>query len=379
MKPKIEYGLLGGRVVYAPQEAANATLPPPAYVCQTCTQPLTLRHTKTKYHGGRYNVPAFFAHQCASSRCAGASGESLLHLRSKYIIQSFVGSYFFRFETCPSCRETLGFISTANDRVHIEAPVVLEGNRYYYDALVSRSSTHAVAVEILYTHQTPQEKIDASEKHGIRVVELRASDVIAALPRLQEALRGKTHVCLDNLLFKQRVCSVCATLQFYNETAHDAGGEWVSRCRALEDEHAQHYAQLVPPLVAELRRLAAGRRLRGLKRTAFERACEYAAGVEEAQKYHRPGPYNTAVSFKCCECGVWNTHANKVSRFKFSAAEYEQVQQWYVQKSLELPEYAKACDLCTIPCLGCNEPQLLQASCKYGLCRECNIKSWYAE
>ncbi|NBW88346.1 MAG: hypothetical protein EBR51_00265 [Gammaproteobacteria bacterium] len=373
---KIEYALLGARVVFAEHEASVCKRPQGGYICPACRGSLVLRHATPKERGGRYNVSAFFAHKSVASRCAGASGESLDHLKSKFALQRFVGHYDFCYEECPHCAKRLGFVSRRGDRVQLEATVALGSRTYRYDALISRGLGHRVAVEILHTHKTAQEKVAVSEEHGIRVVELRASDVLASMPRLEQALLQQTHVRLPNLLVEtKRACCVCATMHIYDETTHDAAEAWTALCGALEHEASHNWERLVAPLVAELRRLSAARRLHGLKRKAFERARAYAEDFEEARAKRTKGAYQSGLSFKCVGCCEWQTHGNRIPRRKFTDREYMHAHEWFVQRRAPLPACAQACTLCSITCIGCGEFYLLEHACRYGLCRDCNMKA----
>jgi hypothetical protein len=74
------------------------------------------------------------------------------------------------------------------DALAEKAIVVLGEKIYVYDVLISRRGRRAVAVEVFHTHKTEEPKIEISGKHGIHVVEVRSSDVLGAVPRLEDAM-----------------------------------------------------------------------------------------------------------------------------------------------------------------------------------------------
>ena len=122
------------QIVYAPHAASDTATR--RYVCIECKGDLDLRRTTVKAHGGRYNVPAYFAHERKSSTCTGASGESLQHLQSKYVLQKFLGHYDFCLECCEECKDCLGFVTKKRDKVSLEERVVLGEKIYVYDVLI---------------------------------------------------------------------------------------------------------------------------------------------------------------------------------------------------------------------------------------------------
>ncbi len=64
----------------------------------------------------------------------------------------------------------------------------------------------------------------------------------------------------------------------------------------------------------------------------------------------------------CVDRIVYAPHAasdtasrRRISRSKFFEYQYDKIQNWYVSKDLPSPDYAEACDLCTMKCPGCGE------------------------
>ena len=58
---RMEFAWCVDRIVYAPHAASDTATR--RYVCIECKGDLDLRRTTVKAHGGRYNVPAYFAHE----------------------------------------------------------------------------------------------------------------------------------------------------------------------------------------------------------------------------------------------------------------------------------------------------------------------------
>ena len=369
---KIEYALCGDSVAFAEQEADSKQQR--RYHCSECRERLVLRRTTLKTKGRRYNVSAFFAHERTASYCPGPSGESLQHLRCKHALVQYIGHYDFCLERCCACNDSFGFMTRPGDRVELERRVTLDGSLFVFDALISRGRL-AVAVEVFHTHRTEQRKIDVSRVHGIRVVEVRAETVLSVTPALECARAEGRSVTLENLLAKTHYCTACASLGVYTETELDAWDVWQSVVAALRVAHATGMALAVLPLIDELRTLADARRLRGLKRKAFERARAFAEEFEEGRAGSKPAAFRRGVSFKCCGCEAWATDGCRISRVKFTAREFEMVHEWRAQRGMPLPDFAQTCRLCSITCLGCGDAQLLDHACRYGLCRECNLRS----
>jgi hypothetical protein len=209
------------------------------------------------------------------------------------------------------------------------------------------------------------------------VVEVRSSDVLGAEPRLDAALLNGGSITLPNVLKKTLVCTACQTLIVYSEQADDAFEDWVRTSCALELEYLRHLTAVTLAMLSELKRQVNATRLRGLKRKAFEKARVLSDNFEEEHRSRKSKAYRPGSSFKCCGCGVWGTSRRRIGRSKFFEYQYGKIQNWYVSKGLTSPDYAEACDLCTMKCPGCGDDYLLEYACKYGLCLECNLASHY--
>jgi hypothetical protein len=95
---------------------------------------------------------------------------------------------------------------------------------YISDALVFRSLRPLMAIEVLHSHKTEMEKIECSKRHSIQVFEVTTSEVLSALPKLEQAVLCGASVNLTNLLMKVHVsCSRCDSLHLYDdETNYDS-------------------------------------------------------------------------------------------------------------------------------------------------------------
>jgi hypothetical protein len=202
-------------------------------------------------------------------------------------------------------------------------------------------------------------------------------DVLGAVPRLEDALLNGGSVTLPNVLQKTLLCTACQTMIVYSEQADDAFQDWVRTSCALERECLCHLTAVTLAMLSELNRQVNATCLRGLKRKDFEKARLLSDNFEEEQRSRKSKAYRPGSSFRCCGCGVWETSRCRISRSKFFEYQYGKIQNWYVSKGLQLPNYAEACDLCTMKCPGCGEDYLLEDACKYGLCLECNLASHY--
>jgi hypothetical protein len=103
-----------------------------------------------------------------------------------------MGQYSFVTERCPECgheqRETC-----ASGTIGIE--VRSADRRWWYDC-VYRAETYSIALEVLYTHATTQEKIEATRQSGMQIAEFRADEINAMEPGAE----------LSNLQMVTRIC-----------------------------------------------------------------------------------------------------------------------------------------------------------------------------
>ena len=142
------------------------------------------------------------------------------------------------------------------------------------------------------------EGVQISGKHGIHVVEVSSSDVLGAVPMQEHALLAQ---CTQK---KTLVCTVCQTLLVYSELEHDAFEDWVQTSCDLEREYLRHLTGITLTMLFELKRQVNARRLRGLKRKAFEKAWLLSDNFDEEQKSRKSKAYRPGSSFRCCGCGV---------------------------------------------------------------------------
>ena len=332
--PQVEYAYCEGEVVRAAHELHAAESK--QYDCPECKGRLDLRRTTLKENGGRYNVPAYFAHCRRSSTCAGATGVRLQLLKCGYYLRTYVGHYDFCLESCCGCPDNLGLATQSSFKVEFKKRVVRAGTAYVYDVLISRGDRPVVAVEVRHAHDTAEPRLESGgAQHAIRVVRVSAEEVLGAVPRLEQAKLAGGSVTLANLLEKRDACAACQ-----------------SSARRLSWN-----------LRAE--------KLRGLRRTAFS----HAQSVQEfnsLQKRNRRREAYTYGDVKCCGCGVWGAWAHEIDNSKWTIIEYNKVQRWYLQRGKPVPRSAAVCDLCKMSCPGCTELFLVEQGVKYGLCLECN-------
>jgi hypothetical protein len=369
----VQYAYCEGAVVEAAHEARAAhAAAPRLYVCPGCRGGLDLRRTTVKEDGGRYNVPGYFAHYRRSSTCAGATGESLQHLRCKYYLQRYVGHYDFCLESCGGCADNLGLVTKSSWKVELEKRVVIDGTLFVYDVLISRGDRAVVAVEVLHTHKTEERKLECSAKHGIRVVEVSTEDVLSAVPRLEAAKLAGGSVTLPNLLEKKTCCSACQALRVYDEYASEGWEAWRQDSRSVLRSYFEALEAYAHGAVRRMRLCASVRS----SQLAYARAVQERRSFE---KRNRKRKSYARGDTKCCGCATWGQWTIDIPRSKWTRAEYQQVQWWFFHNGRDPPPHAKACDLCTMRCPGCMDWFTVDLAVKWGLCYDCNRCRWASE
>ena len=93
-----------------------------------------------------------------------------------------------------SCGPYLGFNSKISDCVHIELPQIIDGKKYIYDTVVARAGKCALIIEVLHTHKTQEQKIQAIKNNGMHVAEVKADTILNMLGELQAAKQNGTRV-----------------------------------------------------------------------------------------------------------------------------------------------------------------------------------------
>jgi hypothetical protein len=125
--------------------------------------------------------------------------ESLEHQRSKDYLKEYVGHYDFMVQECGRlCGDRLFKTTEPTDEVKLEHRVMLDNKWYTYDVAIFRKNTLWFAIEVYQRHKTGHEKINVSERHGIRVVEVTTREVLSSLPRLERAVEKGATVTLTN-------------------------------------------------------------------------------------------------------------------------------------------------------------------------------------
>jgi hypothetical protein len=129
-------------------------------------------------------------------------GESLLHKRAKHALRELVGGYKFAVFRCCRCGEER-HEHTEGCSVRIE---VRSGDgKWRYDCLLVRGSTPVVAMEVVNTHRTGDEKAVATRASGLEIVEFRAQDVM----QMMEEGCGRTVKLIENLQIRTGICDTC--------------------------------------------------------------------------------------------------------------------------------------------------------------------------
>ena len=135
-------------------------------------------------------------------------GESVIHRMAKQKLREMVGKYSFTLFQCVRCGDER-YENGRGCSVTIE--VRSDDGKWRYDCVLSRNGLPIVALEVVHTHKTGDEKISAVRSSGIEIVEFRAEDVMQMGDVLENLniRRGVCYCCLVELSLKwQRDCFV---------------------------------------------------------------------------------------------------------------------------------------------------------------------------
>jgi hypothetical protein len=160
----------------------------------------------------------------------------------------------------------------------------------------------------------------------------------------------------------------------YGEYASDGWEAWLQEVLCVLRSYHQTVEEHADAAVRRLQQDVLAEKLRRVRRAAFAGA----RAVQEFrsfQKRNRKRKVYTPGDTKCCGCGAWGAWTLRVDSSKWTAREYSELHKWYCQRSQALPPSAKACDLCTMRCPGCEDWFLVEQGVKYGLCLECNCRA----
>jgi len=211
----------------------------------------------------------------------------------------------------------------------MELPQNVGGKRFVYDTVVARDSGSGLKgeliIEVLHTHKTGEQKIQAVENNGMHVAEVEAETVLNLLGELRLAKQNGTRVTIRNLLTANVVCDDCKT------------------------DHKR------------------------LQKRGFEMAFQKQELLED--KKRRRYKYEKGYK-KCFECQQWFPASilYALPYYLWKTEEYEDIQQWYRERYLDLPCVAFGCEECTIKCVACGQRFPLDSAERYGLCLPCNSK-----
>jgi hypothetical protein len=238
---------------------------------------------------------AHFAHWSADGCCRGG-GESEEHREAKQLLRERAGSYYFVTEKCPECgEETLEDCSDGTVNIEVSS----EDRRWRYDCVYTSVRGYSIALEVLHTHATTQQKIEATHRNGVGLAEFRAEDI--------NAMTGERTLLHNLQIVKQFCCCWCANQGDVRRIEAQKARE-----RLLAEEQRQMKTERRLKQEAELRRAFYERRERenheaekrsqeeltlnlALKEEQFRlKRLEYLAKLENKKKKRKkPKPANT--------------------------------------------------------------------------------------
>jgi hypothetical protein len=352
-----------------------------SYTCDECKAGLFLRRTKH----ARYHVPGYFAHKNTVSACTGGSPESTQHLMAKFWLKYFVGHYDICLQKCVGCGPYLGFVSKASDAVHLELAQKINGKGYIYDTVVARANKCLLIIEVLHTHKTQDEKMQAVKNNGQFMAEVKAETVLSLLEDLKAAKQNGTRVEIPNLLLEHIECGQCtirkqkakaekamqeAQAEFDRESVYDTWMIWSSTIYQNDEQSYDQYSLAYHDWVQHL----ALKRRRKLQKRGFEMA--FAKKEINAKKPSCTFAFDRQNKV-CCLCKQWFPRSRliELSSDLWTHSEYRHMQSWYSDRDMRLPDFACGCEDCTIDCEACGDRFPLNHASRYGLCFPCNISS----
>jgi|SaaInlV_125m_DNA_1040241.scaffolds.fasta_scaffold09171_4 hypothetical protein len=355
----MRYAIYADKLVDAREEVSSS---PRLYHCVLCAEPheVTLVKAKDK----RYFEPAWFRHK-ADNFTPHSHGESNIHFKAKYLLQSKKGQYFFdvfRCNTCPNMTRVV----TNEGEVKIEKQVgVYRCDAILYGAIlqqrifarnenmcVKENQTDAV-LEVYHTHKTEDDKKSSLRDRGMIFAEFEAKHVIDKLSTISS---HSNLVQLQNIACQHQKCDVCF---MYN--CHDIHMMCLVE-NSWETFHIQNGIQIYEQLCDE-------KRLRK-KRRAQSEAFEDARQQElRNKKPRKKALYIKGLMRKCPECQQWE-HVNGMKGIR-----YERAPQWFCDnKYYYNQKLIHVCNNCCVLCRSCDKLQPLSNALRYGLCFKCNTK-----
>jgi hypothetical protein len=150
---------------------------------------------------GKRGFCDYFAHiakkRSRSPVCAHG-GESIVHRQAKQVLREMVGKYSFAVFWCTQC-ECERRVDTAGCSVSIE--VRSDDGKWRYDCLLSRDGVPVSVLEVVHTHKTGDEKVQAVRAKGMELAEFRAEDVMI--------LAENEAISIENLQMRIGLCQHC--------------------------------------------------------------------------------------------------------------------------------------------------------------------------
>ena len=187
------------------------------YDCALCDHSHSVHLVQAQHK--RYCNPAWFAHNGDTGQSGGANtvahahsgsgGESEIHLHAKFLLQKYVGRYFFTHTECITCGK-LDTIQTQNCIVHLEENDPTAA--YRYDAMLHDRLGALAVMEVWYTHKTSLEKRKHVRSRKLAYAEFDAEHVIQKLDKLHTQYAIEP-VQLDNLRVRTIECDMCVCVE----------------------------------------------------------------------------------------------------------------------------------------------------------------------
>lgn len=138
--------------------------------------------------------------------CHTKLGESDEHRYAKVLLKEYIGQYTFNYVECDVCHQpTVQFDPTA-----CEVSIEVRHDPWRLDCCVTRNNTREVALEVYHTHRCTLGKIKDIQQNGLRIAEIRATDIIDLLSR---ETMSDDMIFLDNVLAQKETCVKCIQKQ----------------------------------------------------------------------------------------------------------------------------------------------------------------------
>ena len=132
------------------------------------------------------------------SECTNC-GESSDHRNAKHRLREMQGLFTFIIQSCPRCKAITLEEDCSSGQISLEVRSV--DKRWRYDCLLYRENGSKIALEIVHSHYTTEEKILSTRLSGIEIAEFRASDVLTLVPgsRIENLIERRVK-CLECLV-----------------------------------------------------------------------------------------------------------------------------------------------------------------------------------